>query len=176
MKQLKIIVLLTLAVSFSYCNQSSKKQNSQTNQENSPIEITESNGMNSCYLAVLGKDSVKLELVTTKDKFKGFMHYKFFETDNSIGTYEGILSGDTLKGIYRLLSEGIISYSEKYFLLIDNQLLEGVGEIEFPNDSTVKFKDPDRLTYGESINLEKVDCKENFIPKDIKKFYEEFVE
>ena len=96
MKQLKIIVLLTLAVSFSYCNQSSKKKNSQTNQEISPIEITESNGMNSCYLAILGKDSVKLELVTTKDKFKGFMHYKFFETDNSIGTYEGILSGDTL--------------------------------------------------------------------------------
>ena len=104
------------------------------------------------------------------------MLYKFFETDNSIGTYEGILSGDTLKGIYRLLSEGIISYSEKFFLLKDSQLLEGVGEIEFPNDSTVKFKDPGRLTYGESINLEKVDCKENFIPKEIKKFYEEFVE
>lgn len=128
----------------------------------------------SCYLGVVGKDSVKLEIKRNGANFSGFLSYKRFESDSSLGELNGTISGDTLKGSFNFLSEGMISVNEKYFLLKDGKLLEGWGDVVNVDDTTVKFENPSQLTYGKGFVLSPTECIDDFIPKAHKDFYYDF--
>ncbi len=166
-----ILLCLALGLFLSSCNQTREKQTTETSGNSIAVNETDSKNLHNCYLAVLKRDSVRLELDISGEKFSGYLNYDNFEKDGSFGWYEGTISGDTLKGVYRFLSEGMVSYSDKYFLMKGDQLLEGIGDIELPNDSTVKFKNPKTLSYGDGFNLNKTDCSENFISQESKDFY-----
>ena len=112
-----------------------------------------------CYLAVLGKDSVRLTLNSFGDKLSGNLIYDRFETDGSFGTVDGIKAGDTVKLHYRFESEGMVSHRDVYFLERDGKLLEGFGNVRQINDSMMIFDQPSALEYGNSYILEKTECK-----------------
>lgn len=134
------------------------KKNDAVNTETEVAETKVSTEKN-CYLAVLGKDSVKLTLNSFGDKLSGNLIYDPYQTDSSFGTVDGIKSGDTVKLHYRFESEGMVSHRDVYFLEKDGKLLEGFGEVRQINDSMMIFDNPSALKYGNSYILDKVDCK-----------------
>ena len=174
MKQLFYFILLgVFAIS---CTQN-KSSNNQTKNDSTVVEkptnIALAEGK-SCYLGVVGKDSAKLEIDRTGANFNGFLSYKRFESDSSLGEINGTISGDTLKGSFNFMSEGMISVSDTYFLVKDGKLLEGWGNIVNVDDMTVRFENPSQLTYGQGFVLNPTDCVADFIPKAHKDFYYDF--
>lgn len=169
MKNLFLILLVAVLVV------SCKPNNEQKTTEKKEVKATEkvitvAEGPN-CFISILGRDTARLELNVTGDRFDGFLYYLPFETDSSLGSYEGTVHGDTLKGMFRFISEGLVSYEEVYFLMDGNKLKEGVGELEFRNDTTVVFSPQKAVSFGESYVFEKAECKDNFISDEVKDFY-----
>lgn len=171
MKQ--VFYLIMLGVFTISCTQN-KSSNNQTGTDSTvaekPADIALAEGK-SCYLGVVGKDSAKMEIDRNGRDFKGFLSYKRFESDSSLGEINGIISGDTLKGNFNFLSEGMISINEKHFLLKDGKLMEGLGNMVYVDDITMKFENPSKLTYGQGFVLSPTDCGDDFIPKAYKDFY-----
>lgn len=154
-----------------------KGSNNQTESDSTEMEKPAALALvegKSCYVGIVGKDSVKLEIKRNGTNFSGFLSYKRFESDSSLGELNGTISGDTLKGSFNFLSEGMISVNEKYFLLKDGKLLEGWGDMVSVDDATMKFENPSQLTYGEGFVLNSTDCSDDFIPKAHKDFYYDF--
>lgn len=174
MKQLFYFILLgVLAISCTQNKNSGNQTENDSTVVEKPTSVVLAEGK-SCYLGVVGKDSVKLEIDRSGTNFNGFLSYKRFESDSSLGEINGTISGDTLKGTFNFLSEGMISVSDKYFLAKDGKLLEGWGDMVNADDTTVKFEDPSQLTYGQGFVLSLTDCVNDFIPKAHKDFYYDF--
>lgn len=172
----KVFYFIVLSVFAISCTQN-KNSGNQTKDDSAVVEkpanIALAEGK-SCYLGVVGKDSAKLEIERNGTTFNGFLSYKRFESDSSLGEVNGTISGDTLKGSFNFLSEGMISVIDKYFLLKDGKLLEGWGDMVNVDDMTMKFEDPSQLTYGGVFTLNPTDCVNDFIPKAHKDFYYDF--
>lgn len=119
-----------------------------------------------CYLGVIGKDSVFISLDDNLGTFTGKMRYKNSQKDSSMGDLLGSKNGDTLKLNYIFASEGVTSDREIYFLLKDKNLIEGIGEHKVEDNKDI-YTNPAKLKYdGEPLKL--VDCKnfeKNFISK-----------
>lgn len=164
-----IILTVVLAVG---CTQNKSENTSQTTDSlavNSP-EVVANNGKY-CYLGVLSRDSMKLELERNGNVFSGFLFYNRYETDSSIGEFNGTISGDTLKGVFDFMAEGMISKIDKYFLLQNEKLVEAVGAFKHLDDYTLVFENPSELKYGETYTLEPTDCKPDFIAQKDKDVY-----
>lgn len=167
MKQIIFALLLIAAVS---CTQRTSTSSEPTN-ETVPAETVENivSGKQ-CFLGVEGRDSVFLEMETNNNSFQGYLFYNRFESDSSIGEIQGTISGDTVKGVYTFMSEGMISVMDKYFLVKDGQLLEGFGELTQVNETTMAFTNPKDLVY-DGFKLKETDCSSNFIPQSGKDMY-----
>lgn len=111
-----------------------------------------------CYIGTVAQDSVFLSIQTNEDRSNGTLTYQFLEKDNNIGTVEGQLLGDTLLLLeYAFISEGRESERQIAFLLRENTLLEGYGEMEDQN-GRMRFADLDKLNFGSGFVLHKTDC------------------
>lgn len=174
-----IPVLLMAALSIG-CTQNKSGRNSETSDRDSvttsvTADQPKGEGISVdgsyCYLGVIERDSVFLEIQRTGNSFNGFLFYNRYQTDSSIGEYHGTISGDTLKGMFDFMSEGMISNIEKYFLLEDNKLKEGIGAFIDKDDYTLVFDDPSALEYGKTYTLELTDCKPEFISQKDKEYY-----
>ncbi len=146
------VIFIFIAFSAISC----KKENVQKISENPSAEI---NKGKSCYLAVIGKDSVALSLNQSGDDLSGEINYNFFEKDKSSGTFIGIRSGDTLKLQTKTLGEGRTTYTDVNLLEKDGKLHEGVGEVQQINDSTFAFVEPAKIDYSQSFVFFPRDCK-----------------
>lgn len=166
-------MLVVFALSCTQSKSSSNQTENDSTIVEKPADVALAEGK-SCYLGVVGKDSVKMEIDRNGTDFKGFLSYKRFESDSSLGELNGTISGDTLKGNFNFLSEGMISINETYFLLKDGKLLQGWGDMVNVDDMTMKFKNPSQLTYEQGFVLSPVDCIVDFIPKAHKDFYYDF--
>lgn len=169
MKQIIFALLFITAVS---CTQR-KSNPSETGNDTTIVSdapINEVSGKQ-CYLGVVGKDSVFFEMQRTGESFSGFLFYNRFESDSSIGEFNGVISGDTIKGVFDFMSEGMISVIDKYFLIKDGQLQEGQGPLSEVNDYTLVFKNPEEVEFGKSYNLSKTECSPDFITQKDKDFY-----
>ena len=119
-----------------------------------------------CYLGVIGKDSVFVSLDDNLGTFTGKMRFKNSEKDSSLGDLMGSKNGDTLKLNYIFASEGVTSDREIYFLLKDKNLIEGIGEHKVEDNKDV-YTNPAKLKY-DGVSLKSVDCKnfeKNFTSK-----------
>ena len=154
------------------CTQNKSGNTTQTT-DSLTVEAPENVAANGkyCYLGILSRDSVKLELERDGNTFNGFLFYNRYETDSSIGEFDGTISGDTLKGVFDFMSEGMISRIDKYFLLQDNKLVEATGAFKDYNDYTLVYENPSELKYGETYTLELIDCQVDFIAQRNKEFY-----
>ncbi len=173
MKQVFFIVLfLSFLVTSCTQNKSTKTgRSSDTLLTETPGEVVSSTEKE-CYSGVVGRDSVSFEMNREGDQFKGFLFYNRYETDSSIGEYNGTISGDTIKGVFDFMSEGMISKIDKYFLVRDGKLLEAIGALkDGDNEYTLVFENPAELKYGESYILEKIDCPAELISEKDKRIY-----
>lgn len=170
----KVMTILVIAAVLLSCQTKTENQNSEKQKDSVAVEQVSQGFKSGCYLSVLQRDTAKFELTVKGDSFSGFLSYTPFETDSSLGSYEGKVHGDTLKGMFRFLAEGMISYEEVYFLLKDNKLVEGVGTIDYQNDSTVVFVNPDSVKFGQSYIFEETNCSDDFISQEVKDFYNNF--
>jgi hypothetical protein len=143
------IVMICIATS---CNDGSPTKTSMA-KDVKPPEIP-----SACYLAVSGRDSVKLTVRKEEELVTGDLAYLFYEKDKSLGTFSGRMKGDTLFADYTYSSEGQTSTREIAFLQKDNTFTEGTGDAT-EMDGKMTFKDPTRVQFGSSLVLQKVECK-----------------
>ena len=119
-------------------------------------EPVESSTLQTCYVAVSGKDSVFVSLDDNLGTIIGKMRYKNFEKDSSFGDVSGTQNGDTLKLNYVFEAEGTTSDREIYFLRKDGNLIEGIGEHNVDADKDT-YADAGKLKF-EGHTLKPVDC------------------
>jgi len=109
-----------------------------------------------CYAAVSGNDTIRLQLITTDSLATGKLEYKLFEKDRNQGTIQGHFVGDTLFAAYTFQSEGVQSVREVAFLRQGNKLVEGFGEVA-EKDGIMLFTNRGQLQFA-SVVLEKGPC------------------
>ncbi|MEH6407471.1 MAG: hypothetical protein V7767_09335 [Leeuwenhoekiella sp.] len=110
-----------------------------------------------CYVYNVDDNLIKFEVEKTGETVSGNLDYAFAEKDKNHGTFTGHFKGDTLIGDYTFQSEGMISSREVAFLVKNNQLFEGYGQI-ITNGSEVKFKDSGALKFNSTMPLKQKDC------------------
>ena len=109
-----------------------------------------------CYLAVIGKDSILLNLNISNNMVSGYLHYRFSEKDKSGGKFIGTMKGDTIFADYQFMAEGMESEREVAFLRNGEELIEGYGDIEELNGRVV-FKDHGSIKF-EGKPMVHADC------------------
>jgi len=109
-----------------------------------------------CYLALIGKDSILMQIVTENNTVAGKLHYRFYEKDKSGGTLFGNMRGDTLVADYKFMSEGMESEREVAFIRSGDNFIEGYGE-SIDKDGRMVFKNISSLKF-EGKPMQKTDC------------------
>lgn len=116
----------------------------------------EASSLQTCYLGIIGKDSIFLSVDDNLGTIVGKLRYKNFEKDSSIGDLVGIKSGDTLKLNYSFHAEGTSSEREIYFLQKDAIIIEGIGDHDAKSGAYTDYK---KIKFEEGSALKGTDCK-----------------
>jgi hypothetical protein len=114
-----------------------------------------------CYLGVLGKDTITMNLELRGSEItSGQLRYNFFEKDDNDGELTGLIVGDTLKAAYTFMSEGAATVREVVFLKKGKNYVEGYGEVIDDSQGNVSFKDIKKLKFDSKIVLVKTYCED----------------
>lgn len=108
-----------------------------------------------CYLKVIGKDSIIVEIEHDGDSIHGIYHWKPFEKDKKISTYRGVMNSNTANVIANSQQEGMDYREEVIFTVTGSTLAVKFGEMKEDN-GIWKYKDASKTS--EQV-LDKVDCK-----------------
>lgn len=113
-----------------------------------------------CFQGIVKKDTINLTLqIDNNNEVKGDLSYLFFEKDKSKGVILGQMIGDTLKGNYSFMSEGIESSREIVFLRKGKIMIEAYGDVEQVENKMV-FKNTKKLYFDSATVLTEIDCPE----------------
>lgn len=115
-----------------------------------------------CYLFVQNRDTIMLALESVEGKVRGKLAFRFFEKDQSHGTLDGEMRGDTLLATYAFTSEGLMSHREVAFLRREDSFVMGSGEILNRGNRDV-FKSPELIAFDNDVVLKRVNCDEGFM-------------
>ena len=110
-----------------------------------------------CYAYAENNSRIAADFKTRDQTVEGTLTYDLYEKDRNQGTFNGVLRGDTLIGVYTFQSEGQTSQREVAFLQRGTQLSEGYGESKSV-DGVQRFVTTAGLTFGQGIVLDKTDC------------------
>lgn len=153
----KIILVLSLSLLVFNCKTKEKEQT-----EDSAPEITEekieapSPALElGCYAYDANGNKISFEVTDVSDMVLGNLNYALKEKDANTGTFAGKLQDSVLIGKYTFASEGSESTREVAFLVKEDQLIEGYGELD---ETGTAFKDKDNLSFSSSMPLSKTDC------------------
>ena len=113
-----------------------------------------------CYMKVLGRDTMMVQITQVGDSLSGKMIFDNFEKDGSRGTVHGIIKRNTLKLWYDFQSEGMQSVMEIWFRLENKQLIRGIGSFGVKGDTSY-YLNPADIQYDQEQVFKKVDCKLN---------------
>lgn len=152
----KTLFALAAAVAVFSCEK--KQDNAVKTTETATVEDAriedESLGKKSCFLKVVGSDSIFVTLDDNLGTVTGKMFYKNFQKDSSFGDLVGTSNGDTIKVDYAFQSEGTLSSVEKWFLKKGDKLIEATGKFD---PSGAKYADYKKLSF-DGIAFENADC------------------
>lgn len=151
----KLIILSLLAICITSCKNNTKKQG--TTEEKDVMTTEEPSALleTGCYSYNANNSAIHMEIISLENGVTGKLNYALAEKDSNSGTFNGELSDDKLIGEYTFMSEGIESKREVAFMVKDNQLIEGYGEI---NEIGTAFKDKTNINYTSTMPLSKTDC------------------
>ena len=155
---MKKLALLTFALVTIVACKNDKKSDNQTviEEENSVIETTPETTLETgCYEYKSDSNNIQMEITEVNDKVMANLNIAYAEKDVNQGKFVGTLNGDKLIGTYTFNSEGTESSREMAFLVKDDQLIEGYGDL---NEDGTKFKDVNTVKYTSTMPLTKVDC------------------
>lgn len=110
-----------------------------------------------CFLSVIGKDSILIQVVVDNKTVGGHLHYRFYEKDKSGGKIFGYMKGDTLIADYKFMAEGMESEREVAFIHKGDHFVEGYGDA-IEKDGRMVFKDLSMVKF-EGQPMQKVDCE-----------------
>lgn len=108
-----------------------------------------------CYEFNNNSTKIEMEITEIKDSVIGKLNFAYEEKATSYGTFVGTLNKNKLLATYSYTSEGIQTIREISYLVKENQLIEGYGDLD---DTGTKFKDIDALNYTSRMPLTKVEC------------------
>jgi len=154
----KLIVLFALILAFVSC----KNKSEETHKTTEPVETIESHGSEGlleigCYAYNGNNSSIIFEVTDNDNNFiKGHLEYHLAEKDANTGTFEGVLLDDILLGDYTFQSEGLTSKREVIFKMVNQQLIEGYGDMD---EEGICFVNTDHVTFSSTMPLAKTDCK-----------------
>ncbi len=155
-KVIKIYTLCFLLFCFACKNNTQTEDKSVTKEEKPVKESTDMPILDTgCYAYNENGNHIKMEITKIDENVTGNLNMAYAEKDANQGTFVGKLKGDKLIGIYTYHAEGKESSREIAFLVKDNRLIEGYGEL---NDNGTKFKDVNAIKYSSTMPLTKVDC------------------
>ncbi|MEO6346758.1 MAG: hypothetical protein ABIO60_02510 [Aquaticitalea sp.] len=110
-----------------------------------------------CYMYNENGSMVNLEITKTDNPVEGSLIYALAEKDKNTGTFRGQFNDGKLVGTYTFQSEGKESKRQVAYMLKDNQLVEGYGEL---NADGTMFKDVNSVNYSSTMPLTKTDCNQ----------------
>lgn len=152
-------LLFTTTVLLSCKNKTNELEHTETtaNQEETSVEETKTSLLElGCYVYNQNGNSVTMEITAINDSIKGNLKIAYAEKDANDGTFTGTLKNDKFIGTYTFTSESTVSKREIAFLVKENKLIEGYGEMI---DNGTKFKDNNAISYTSTMPLTKSDCK-----------------
>lgn len=153
----KAIILIAYGLILISCNNKAKVNSPISTSP--PIPETETLG-NQCFLSVVNKDTVEMELnINTNNEVNGKLAYSLYQKDKNEGTIVGNIKGDTLIADYTFTSEGKTSVREVIFLKKDARYIEATGTVLESNGKTV-FTDKTKLKFDSNIIFNEVECTE----------------
>lgn len=151
-------VILLAFVAFSFFNCKNKKEKTQETIEEAPMEaemVVTPTLEKGCYMYHEDGSRVNLEITDPDNPVKANLTYAYAEKDKNTGTFEGAFNDGKLIGTYTFQSEGVESKRQVAFMLKDNQLVEGYGEL---NEDGTMFKDISLVNYSSTFPLTKMNC------------------
>jgi len=154
----KTIFVLVLTLAFVSCKTKEKKEEVETMVETEEefIEVPSIKNLEvGCYTYNANGSKIVMEITQISDSVMGNLNYSLKEKDANSGIFSGILKDSVLIGSYTFISEGIESSREVAFLLDDEQLIEGFGELD---ETGTTFKDKETLNFSSSMPLTKSEC------------------
>ncbi|PSL46263.1 hypothetical protein CLV51_103239 [Chitinophaga niastensis] len=152
MKTTKILFLLGTVAAFS-CHQG--QQTATTNTD--PVKAVPLKG-NTCYMKILGKDTMLLQLSFLDSVATATLVYNYFEKDKNTGEMKGILHNGIIRGKYTFFSEGISSTRPVIFKLSDNKAYEALPD-NMDSQGIPVFNNNNNLLKFDSIPLVESPCK-----------------
>ncbi|MBP4142037.1 hypothetical protein J3S90_09500 [Flavobacterium sp. P4023] len=155
---MKKLALLTFAlVTIVACKNSTKEEKQTvTEEENTVIETTQKSTLETgCYEYNSNGNLITMEITEVNENVMADLNIAYAEKDSNKGKFVGKLNGDNLIGTYTFMSEGKESSRELAFMIKDNQLIEGYGDL---NEDGTKFMDVKTIQYTSTMPLTKVDC------------------
>lgn len=108
-----------------------------------------------CYAFEADDNKIELLLERNGDEATGTLNYLLSEKDSNTGTFKGKIENNILLADYTFQSEGMESTRQVAFKFINNQWVEGYGEM---NEEGIKFKDISKLDFNSSMPLSKTNC------------------
>ena len=150
----KISMMLIVFVAMSSCKQKETPVETTKSIQEDTLVVTPTLGKN-CYTFEGNGSTIDLKITDTLNGISGTLDYRLAEKDKNSGTFQGAMKGDTLVATYTFQSEGTESKREVAFLLKDNQLIEGYGELDVTG---TKFKNPTAIQFTSKMPLSKTDC------------------
>ena len=156
MKQIALVTLILVTIVA--CKNNTKTENESVTKEEKPIkESIEKSILDiGCYKYNSNGNTIKMEITKANGSVTGDLNIAYAEKGANQGTFIGKLNGNKLIGTYTFNSEGKKSSREIAFLIKENQLIEGYGEL---NENGTKFKDLNAIKYTSTMPLTKVDCE-----------------
>lgn len=154
------MVALLLTMAFASCKPKEKKNGEQTivATKEEVVEAPSAPSLDiGCYAYHDNGNRVILEITKINDSIVGKLNYAFKEKDANTGTFSGVLKDSVLIGSYAFMSEGMESSREVAFLVKENQLIEGFGELD---ETGTGFKDKESIRFSSSMPLTKTECSQ----------------
>ena len=154
----KTLFLTAIFFSLIACRNHTKLENQDVTKDENTLNGT-SKAMTleiGCYAYDSNGSIIKMEITQTNEVVLGNLNIAYAEKDANQGKFAGTLEGDKLIGTYTFQSEGTESTREIAFLVKNNQLIEGYGELI---ENGTKFKDVSTINYTSKMPLTRVDCK-----------------
>lgn len=153
----KVILVAFVAVAFFSCKNKEEKFNETIVEEETVVGEVVPTLEKGCYTYNQNDNMVNLEITKNNNPVEGNLSYAFAEKDKNTGSFTGQFNDGKLVGVYTFQSEGKESKRQVAFMLNDNQLIEGYGEM---NEDGTMFKDANAIDYSSTMPLSKTDCEQ----------------
>lgn len=110
-----------------------------------------------CYYYDKGEEHNRMYIMRTGNDVMGDLQLNWDKADATKGSFFGVFSGDTIWATFDHVSESSKVREEVVFLLVNDQMLLGQGELN--DDPAVRgFKNRKKIKFDETKAMAKGDC------------------